>query len=253
MIVDVFMFDDEFDMLDCRLYELRSIVDLFVAIEADQSVSGIEKPYHLTERLNRYPDVPLEVVRVPLGDVRGNDILNDTWARDAVQRNAAMPLLRDLPGDTLVITGDLDEIPRRDMISAFGGIPLVLQADHLVYSLKWRHARLPIWEGTTLIRRQDMPSIWDVRFSAMRPDIRRAPRGGWHLSYFGTPADRERKMRHYAHQELLHLADKVGEILPLNHLHVDGSDLVMYEGGWPSWAADGLAPAHWYKDWLEAS
>jgi hypothetical protein len=257
VIVDVFMFDDEFDTLDCRLYQMRGLVDLFVAIEANQSVSGMDKPYHLTENINRYPDIPMEVIRV---DLARADLERDggwhsvrDWRRDAVQRNGATEFLRDLPSDTVVITGDLDEIVRRDTIESFNGEPLTFEMSHLVYSLKIQHQSG--WLGGVMAQRGAFGArtLNEIRHTPYRSTIRKVPHAGWHLSFFGTPEDRVRKLRHFAHQELVHLGDRVGEEMPRAYLHVDGTTLIPYEGDWPDWAAAGLAPAHWYADWREES
>lgn len=255
MIVDVFMFDDEFDMLDCRLYQLRGLVDFFVAIEANQSVSGIAKPYHLTENLNRYPDAPIEIVRVDLANADLNTAPwdwgnNPDWQRDAIQRDGAMDLLNQLPGDTAVITGDLDEIPRREAVMGYAGYPIVLMMPNLAYSLKWQH--VTNWYGPVIAPRSYIRSLNHVRHSGIRRSIQQIPNAGWHLSYFGTPEDRVRKVKHFAHQELVHLAEKTGEELPRNHLHIDGSMLLPFDGDWPEWVKDGHAPSHWTKEWEES-
>lgn len=241
MIVDVFMFDDEFDMLDCRLYQLDGVVDKYIAIEADHTVSGIPKPYHLTENLNRYPDVPIEVVRVELGGVTP-----DSWKRDARQRDAASELIADLPGDALMIYGDLDEMPRPEILKIFDGWPSCLVMTHLIYSAALYH---PIpWYGPVIGPRRLLGGNNATRVD--RVSFRHIYNAGWHLSWFGTPEDRIRKMRHFAHRELQEpVGDRVGSEYPAQHKHVDGSNLLTWSGDVPRWIADGLAPLHWTTAW----
>ena len=131
MTTDVVMFLDDFDMLDCRIYELEGVVDRFIVIEGDHTFSGIPKPYHLPE--SGYPGIT--VVRVELGDVsmiRHQEMgwvtpsTEDNWKREEKQREAARSILASLPPDEVVIYGDLDEIPRREVIKAFDGAPASL-------------------------------------------------------------------------------------------------------------------------------
>ena len=52
-IIDVFPFNNELDMLQCRLEEMASVVDWFVAIEADVDHQDHPKPFHLSEKIGR--------------------------------------------------------------------------------------------------------------------------------------------------------------------------------------------------------
>jgi hypothetical protein len=245
VIVDAFMFDDEFDMLDCRLYQLQGIVDLFVAIEGNRSVSGIPKPYHLTDNLSRYPDVAIQIIQVPLDHVEGD------WNRDKYQRAGATDFLATLPRDTVLITGDLDEIPRRETVMGFPGFPISLIMPHLVYSAHWQHPQG--WVGPGIAKLGDIPDATEVRYNGDRRHWPEVLDSGWHLSWFGTPETRQRKMRHFAHQELVPtIGDRVGDEFPRQHMHVDGkTTLIPYEGDWPHWIADGLAPDYWMETWRE--
>jgi beta-1,4-mannosyl-glycoprotein beta-1,4-N-acetylglucosaminyltransferase len=44
MIYDCFMFCDELDLLEIRLHELADLVDKFVVVEGDLTLSGKPKP-----------------------------------------------------------------------------------------------------------------------------------------------------------------------------------------------------------------
>lgn len=250
MLLDVFMFDDEFDMLDCRIYQMRGLVDQFVVIEANRTVSGVPKPFHLSENLSRYPDAPLQVIRMSLDDVHGD------WERDKVQRAGATDYLEQFPPDTLVIYGDLDEIIRRSVIEDYvkqgTTHPVSITMRHLVYSCHWQHP--DGWYGGVLAPRGSIGDMTEVRYSHMRGIWPKAHDGGWHLSWFGTPEARSRKMRHFAHQEMVHtIGDKVAEEFPRKHIHVDGqATLIPYEGSLPDWISEGHAPTSWYERWEES-
>lgn len=247
------MFDNEFDMLDCRLHELSGLVDLFIVCEADHSFTGIPKAYHLTEALQqgRYADAPIEVMRARTGDT-GNKAMREWitpetrpfWWREMTQRRAANERLKDLPEDTIVMYGDLDEIPSRASLQAWDGIPRVMVMRLLIYSLK---SILPSpWAGTVIgtIDRlgPDPHTIRETRWSFPIMDD-----AGWHLSWFGGPERRELKYTHQAHQELF-ASGKLMHDYPSKMIHVDGQSLLFgYDGPRPKWAEEGYAPSYWWN------
>lgn len=254
MIIDVFMFNDDFDMLDCRLYQLDGIVDRFVVIEGNMSFSGIPKPYLLSEAVDRYALTPMDIVTMDLSDAPvlgqyGGWVIPGTeraWDREGYQRNGAAEVLNQYPMDAVVIFGDIDEIPRPEVIREFDRAPSVMLMFHLVYSTQNMYPAP--WFGPTIGIRKDMSTalgMRDTRFQ--RPPIRNA---GWHLSWFGKNEDRVRKMHQHTHMELVgNIGDAIGEGLPSAHKHMDGTSLVPYRGDLPRWITDGHAPESWTQDW----
>lgn len=262
MIVDVSMFLDDFDMLDCRLYELDGVVDRFVIIEADMTFSGIPKPYLLTEAMaaGRYATEPITIVRAELGDTsmipfQAKEWMTPAgepnWRREEKQRDAANSLLADLADDDLVIYGDMDEIPRREIVAGFDGSPMCLWMYYLVYSLRYRH---PVaWAGPVIGRRRDLGSSPLFVRDDRQQRYPRIPDAGWHLGWFGEPEERMRKLAAHSHQELV--AETKGRLAldyPVQMIHVNsGTQLLDYdfEMGLPRWVADGHAPEVWSKKW----
>lgn len=249
MIVDIFMFDREFDILDCRLYELDGIVDRFIAIEADHTFTGIPKPYYLSEQAERYPQV--EIVQAHNMDVGDMPYPNfawisqgsaEHWRREAKQRSSAEHLLTALPDDAIILMGDVDEIPMRHVISSFDGPPSVLVMYMAVYSLRLKFPGA--WAGTVVGVRRDLQSFVAMRNTrwVQHP----MPQTGWHLTWFGTPDDRLRKMEASAHQEMSDRAHDLAYVYPEERLHVDGkTGLVPWDAPLPRWVEAGLAPRHW--------
>lgn len=249
MIVDVFMFNQEFDMLDCRLYELEGVVDRFIAIEADHTFTGEPKPYYLSERSHDYPQV--EVVRAQTSDIEGIPSPNfawvakgsvDHWRREAKQRESAEHLLTALPDDAVILMGDLDEIPMRDVVASWDGKPSVLVMYMAVYSLRLKFPGA--WAGTVVGRRRDLHSFVAMRNTRWQQEP--LTRTGWHLTWFGKPEDRLRKMSGSAHQEMSEHAHELAYVYPEEKLHVDGkTELVPWDAPLPRWVEAGLAPSHW--------
>lgn len=260
MLIDVFMFYDDFDMLDCRLAELSGVVDRFIAIEGNTAFAGSPKPYHLWENRERYAAYNLSIVQVDLTGPQPAEVPHRSWitpesahawVREGWQRNGARSLLEGFDPETVVIYGDLDEIPRREAIQRFLELdpfptdPVGCEMRSHVYSTS---LMLPgSWAGSLVGKIRyigtDILHVRDLRWN-----FDRIPDGGWHLSWFGTPEYRERKLLDHTHQELVaKVGGRVGDELPKAHVHVDGEKaLVPYEGDdLPRWIKNGHAPSSW--------
>ena len=260
VIVDCFLFNDEFDMLHARLEELGGVVDAFIAIEADHTMAGEPKPYWLSAGrglLDQSTD--LAVLRVETANAlaegfsqEGNWVdprFRDAWARETKQRNAADDYIRGLPADTIVLMGDVDEIPRRSVVENFNGPPSCLMMVPMVYSTKY--CLNGLWHGSYIAKVGEIRprSSTEARISrSMFPKILDA---GWHLSWFGSPEDRVRKIHSFSHRELCEsIGDRVATELPTKHIHVDGvQELIEYHGDLPVWVAEGHAPPNWTRSW----
>lgn len=106
MIIDTFLFNDEFDMLDIRLDISAQYVDRWVILEGNRTWSGLTKPYHLSDNLDRiarYQD-RIDIVRL---DIPVNLI---NWECENFSRaSVGLGLTSCAPND-IIIHGDLDEI-----------------------------------------------------------------------------------------------------------------------------------------------
>ena len=262
MIVDVFLFQDEFDMLRARMYELASVVDRVIVIEADHTFSGEPKPYCLTEFQKDHYDFwkyPIEIIRVETGNAaaegfhqEGNWVQpgsEEAWARETKQRNAADDMVRALPPDTIVLFGDLDEIPRREVVESFDGPPSCLMLVPFVYST--RRCLHGLWHGPFISRVGEIKPTSATNIRISRNLFPRVLDAGWHCSWFGTSQDRERKLRSFSHRELTaRISGSVGDELAHRHLHVDEtSELIEYGGDPPAWVRDGHAPTLWTQEY----
>ena len=107
-VYDVFIFNNELDMLEMRLMELWNVVDVFVLVESCFSQSGAPKPLYFEEAKNsRFSRYLSKIVHVKYD----NNQQPPPGGGETSQRALAMPVLRDLPLDTLIMLSDVDEIP----------------------------------------------------------------------------------------------------------------------------------------------
>jgi beta-1,4-mannosyl-glycoprotein beta-1,4-N-acetylglucosaminyltransferase len=107
MIIDTFLFNNEFDMLDIHLAITDHYVDRWVILEASRTFSGIPKPYYLTDNFERYKTLygdRITVVTLELTAEQTNLVC------ETMMRRAISPALVNCDPDDIVIHGDLDEI-----------------------------------------------------------------------------------------------------------------------------------------------
>jgi hypothetical protein len=117
MIVDAFPFYNELEVLDIRCAELRDVVDLFVLVEAGQSFSGKEKPFHFAENKARFAAYPIHHVVMPMYPPE----MTSAWDREHWSRDVVAVVLREMhaaPTDILMIS-DVDEIPRASEVRRY--------------------------------------------------------------------------------------------------------------------------------------
>lgn len=106
MIIDTTLFNNEFDMLYIRMALTESWVDRWVICEGNRTLSGIPKPYRLTENLDRYQrwGDRLRVITLDVPDTWSN------WDIENGQRAALVPGYLDADDNDIVMHSDLDEI-----------------------------------------------------------------------------------------------------------------------------------------------
>lgn len=106
MIVDTFLFNIEFDMLDLRIELTQDWVDRWVVCEANRTLSGQPKPYRLTEARQRYAHLGsrLKIIQLDVPETWSS------WDIENGQRSALLPGYQDCNDNDIIMHSDLDEI-----------------------------------------------------------------------------------------------------------------------------------------------
>jgi beta-1,4-mannosyl-glycoprotein beta-1,4-N-acetylglucosaminyltransferase len=65
-IYDFFLFHDEFDLLEIRLYEIYNYVTLFLIAESRYTLSGKKKPLYLRENWSKFAKYHDKIRRVEI-------------------------------------------------------------------------------------------------------------------------------------------------------------------------------------------
>ena len=201
MLVDCFLFYNEMDMLHLHLEELYDVVDKFVLVESTTTFVGNPKELFFEKHRDRYSKYLDKIVHVVVDDTPK---MNNPWNAERFQRDAIDRGLSqiDLNDHDIIIIGDVDEIPDVDTLSRLHeeGLarPMSLEMDFYYYNFKcrnvdkWYHGKVVPFKVY-----KQYPQPDNIR----RSKCDTVEKGGWHLSYFGTPEFISNKLTNFSHQE----------------------------------------------------
>jgi len=154
VIVDSFMFNNEFDILLVRLRELAQVVDYFVLVEANVSHSGLPKQALFAEHAHLFSAFAPQLVRVQLDEVDYRAAtaaappskVNWAWeehSRAAIARGLQLVehlMQRKLASSDIVIVTDVDEVPSRTFVRGLRlcnvTLPAKMNMNFFYYSLR---------------------------------------------------------------------------------------------------------------------
>jgi len=216
MIIDVFHFFNELEMLEYRLEYMYPQVDKIVIVEGDITHAGHAKPKNFSEeRFAKYMDkIVYKLAKLPLtkeecdayGRTKGSSKWGDPALRDYAQREAAQDVLKEMNLDDkdIIIFSDLDEIPNMDKLkSSFrkGCVNYLVQ--HLFYQCYHYYAN-DRWIKSYAVEyglfKKHHPDVMRLREQMGTQNIFILD-GGWHLSYFGDANRMQIKLSNFCHQE----------------------------------------------------
>ena len=195
MIIDTFLFNDEFDMLDIHLEISKKYVDKWIVLEASRTFSGIQKPYNLTNKIAQYKEKygdKLEVVNLELTSDQTN-LICETMMRKGLQ-----PSLDKYSKEDIVIHGDLDEIidPGKwnDIVELMDTENKPVSCGFDMYMYKFDQKTTRGWKGSVVARRHMFVTPHDL-YKGHEEVTKRKDRNkcvslkeiaGWHWTWMGS-------------------------------------------------------------------
>ena len=218
-IIDCFPYNGEAIAL-FRLRYLWDVVHEFVIVEAGETHTGLKKGSLFLDTnaaqlkqfagkitrlvIERFP-APSEADLAPLINLqRKTD--PKAWFREKYQRNFAGDYLRGRGEPWILLGCDVDEIPRRETVETLPKrydaltVGYRLQMELFYYSSrwikrdKWLHAFVA---NDRAVRHESLDGLRTGR------SIKKAlGDAGWHLSYFMSNDEIQRKLQAFAHTEL---------------------------------------------------
>lgn len=212
MIIDSFIFFNEFDMLEFRLRLLWDMVDKFIIVESSHTFSGKEKPWNLEDNWSRFewarnkivyhkytPSILWDGSNPPVH----TDMGHPCWDMEYGQRGAIAEALEQFRDDDILLVSDCDEMPSLEVFKNIESIvrwePAVLRQHFFVYNLSY--LRNEEWNGTiiTTVGTALSQGVQALRFQRNRLPV--IENGGWHISYFFDTKGIQEKVRSFSHRE----------------------------------------------------
>jgi beta-1,4-mannosyl-glycoprotein beta-1,4-N-acetylglucosaminyltransferase len=196
MIYDCFLFNDELEVLEIRLHELKDVVDEFVLIEADGDFHGRSKALTFAENVQRFSRFNVRhhmVLDIPEGDpVEG----------EKLQRMALRSVLPKMHDDDIVMWSDVDEIPNSNVVNRFVSRKCSvanIQLFHHVGFLNWR--RHDFYYHSKIVTGrffEEASNGHDLRWGYAHADV--LQESGWHFNYLGGLERIKKKVNAGAHR-----------------------------------------------------
>jgi beta-1,4-mannosyl-glycoprotein beta-1,4-N-acetylglucosaminyltransferase len=187
LIYDTFLFSNELELLEYRLWYLHQHVSYFVLVESPLNHRNQFKPLYYEENKSLFKKYKDQIKHLVIGDygISGED------DRAASQReDYSRAYIDHIPFTPLdyVLYSDVDEIPRRESIARAKGKSqehrtIVAFQQYLSYYFVNYRAN-PFWYGTKGAFKRDFQSVLHLRQCTINtvPFIESA---GWHMSYCG--------------------------------------------------------------------
>ena len=247
---DCFPFNNELDLLECRLTELYDSVDGFVLVEATVDHQDHAKPLWFAEHRERYAQWTDKITHVVADDLPSLAVDNGPWAREHAQREWIGAGLHRLDAhvDDIVLQSDVDEIPTpvaaRNVRPAGTNLVSFDQRGHF-WAIDWIYP--PGWRGTVAARAGAISTfrhMRDVRNFAMP-----IPDAGWHFSWLGGRTAALAKVGSFCHPEVRPRIETNADRYYSQGIHVDGVRLLPVEvdKSWPAWMQTEKVPESWRR------
>ena len=240
-VFDCILFNQEHDMLECRLSEIGDVVDKVIIVESATTFMGQPKAHGIDlDRFYKWRDKIHYEIYEPDASLR-------SWSAEHAQRNHLFTVLRQFApeAEDIVTVADCDEIWSPKDIDTLKTGWHGYMMKRLVMSAYWRLSdEHTMVAGTWGQRSGDAQSMRSARYKL--PELR----SGWHVSWMGGPEWAANKMRSFSHQELM--VENPDVFMAENYLvgrSIRGEELieVSMDDSWIPWISEGKAPLSWYR------
>lgn len=136
MVIDIFTFNGEYDLLEIRLNILDEFVDQFIICEAPTTFSGKPKSLYYKLQEDRYKkwhnkikyfviDENYTKEEIVLAESSPNTRGASHWKHEFLQKESIKKALVHLKDDDVCFVGDVDEIWSPDCLKIYWGVPII--------------------------------------------------------------------------------------------------------------------------------
>lgn len=199
MLIDGFMFYNEFDVLELRLELLDRYVDRFILVEAELNHKGDPKELFFQNNKERYAKWLHKITHIVVTAEESPKDRN-CWSREKYQRDCVLRGLTDVDPSAIIMISDVDEIPDLTKVP-FEKLPHLICSVHMFmfeYSLDYMFTGEP-WYGTVITNVETFKKFGPNHFRDNRWKFPAFQFSGWHLSSFGDGKHVWNKLTTYAH------------------------------------------------------
>ena len=253
-IFDCFMFNDEVDILQCRLEELAPVVDRFIVVECGENHLGNKKGSNFNTNRSRFDTWRDKIEYVWVEKLLATKpVEREHENREYIRRGLDRSHASD--GD-IVIQSDADEIPTRASIKE---IATRLSANHHFVALRQSSSHFfavdwlyPTNCAITPVagRLATIDSFWKMRQAST--DAPFIPNAGWHFSWLGRRAANVQKIESFYHgHEIAHYARPMieSETYWREGVHVDGVRMspIDIDDTFPAFIRERRCPTSWFR------
>ena len=247
-VYDCFTFYNELDLLEIRLSELYDVVDYFVLVESKTMLNGTPKPLYYEEnkhrfkkwndkiihvvaelpKMNMFDRMLIKLSRIGMLYKITGKVTALGFGRFRLEfslRNQILTGLAKAKPNDIIMVSDLDEIPRRNVVSK--AVALAKQGKYVglaqtMYVFYLNGESTIPWVGTKICKREylqkklhNSPQYMRVPIYAMtaqRVFRKKVPlvvlkNSGWHFTHLGDAEKVIKKKQSGAHTEIVKKVD----------------------------------------------
>lgn len=205
MVVDVFTYNGEQDILEIHLNILNDYVDQFIIVEAPYTFTGNPKPLYFEQHKERFskflPKIKYYVIDQKEAEKKYGSLADSSpnvpkngpkhWRNEFIQKEAIKDALTHLQDDDVCFIGDVDEIWNPTMSFSFGGSLWKLKLK--VFSYYLNNKSNEVFWGTV---RTEYRELKDICLNHIRSNmhLKMDSECGWHFTSIGGIDEVRRKL-----------------------------------------------------------
>lgn len=199
MVIDVFTYNGEEDLLDIRLNILKDYVDQFIIIEAPTTFSGNPKPLYFNAKKFKKYNIKYFVIdenyseeEIALAENSPNTVGAAHWKHEFLQKESIKKALTHLKSNDVVFIGDVDEIWDYRQLHRFKAMKSVEKLRLAVYPYFLDNLSSEVFHGTIVCKYK---MIRDTCLNHLRTQAHKIEEIlGWHFTSQGGIDEVRRKL-----------------------------------------------------------
>jgi hypothetical protein len=217
MLIDAFMFLNEYDMLEGRLEYLYDTVDYFLIVEADHTHSGNKKEMNYVKQFHRYKKYQSKILYYPLtidlNDYEGYDFSKPDhtnynlgpWKIERDQRDHMKRGLSLFDPKSFVMIGDVDEVCTiqsiENSMKNYNHQSLGIGSNQEMFWYNFNQREPKHWSGTIMTTIANAIHNSPEEYRKARWNLPKTLYG-YHMTYFMHVDEMKYKIESFSHQEL---------------------------------------------------